>query len=226
MTRNLRPTALTSARRSALLGFAALGAAGAIVLGPAVAHAAPAEKATTQVTTDRKGHGERELNVRYEAQPNFYYCGPAATRIALSAHDKTPSFDALANDLGTTTSGTNSIDDITRVLNANYGDDKRYVSVKLENRNADDAQTDKLRTDVMAAVGAGDPVVVNIAGTVTDTDGQRHSYEGGHYLTATGYTEGGTLITITDPADRDGDNEYQVPVDRLADWAATRGYTH
>ena len=217
MTRNLRPTALTSARRSALLGFAALGAAGAIVLGPAVAHAAdaPTPPAATQLA-----------NIDGTLQPNGYYCGPAATRIALSAHDKTPSFDALANDLGTTTSGTNSIDDITRVLNANHGDDKRYVSVKLPNRNADDAQTDKLRTDVMAAIGAGDPVVVNIAGTVTDTDGQRHSYEGGHYLTATGYTEGGTLITITDPADRDGDNEYQVPVDRLADWAATRGYTH
>ena len=217
MTRNLWPTALTSVRRSALLGFAALGAAGAIVLGPAMANAA--EGGTPPAAT-------KIADYDGALQPNGYYCGPAATRIALSAHDKTPSFDDLADALGTTTSGTNSIDDITRVLNATHGDDKRYVSVKLPNRDADTTQTDTMRADVVAAINAGDPVVVNIAGTVTDTAGESHSYEGGHYLTITGYTEGGNLVSITDPADRVGPNEYQIPVDHMADWAGTRGYTH
>ncbi|NES30334.1 phytochelatin synthase, partial [Micromonospora terminaliae] len=55
----LRNTVLTAA------GFAAT--AGGIA-GPAIAaHATPAEKTAAQVSTDRKGHGERELDVRYEA---------------------------------------------------------------------------------------------------------------------------------------------------------------
>ncbi len=217
MTRKLWPTALTSVRTSALFGFAALGAAGAIAMGPAAANAADGN--TTPPATSKIADYDGAL------QPNGYYCGPAATRIALSAHDKTPTFDDLATDLHTTTAGTQSIDDITRVLNANHGDG-RYTSVKLTDRNPDEGQTDKLRGDVMAAINDGDPVVVNIAGTVTDTAGETHSYEGGHYLTVTGYTDGGKLITITDPADRAGSNEYQLPIDRLADWAGTRGYTH
>jgi YD repeat-containing protein len=73
--------------------------------------------------------------------------------------------------------------------------------------------------------GHGDPVVANIVGTVSDTIGEVHSYNGGHYLTITGYTQDGRLISITDPADRVGGNEYQVPLDRMADWMATRGYS-
>ncbi|MGN9805119.1 C39 family peptidase, partial [Micromonospora sp. L32] len=68
----IRKTALTVAGVAATAGG---------IAGPALAaHAAP----TASMQADRKSHGERELNVRYEAQPNFYYCGPAATRNALS----------------------------------------------------------------------------------------------------------------------------------------------
>ncbi|MCW3820870.1 C39 family peptidase, partial [Micromonospora sp. DR5-3] len=69
----LRKTALTAAGVAATAGG---------IAGPAIAaHAAPAEKAAAQAQASKSG--ERELNVRYEAQPNFYYCGPAATRNAL-----------------------------------------------------------------------------------------------------------------------------------------------
>ncbi|MGC4788305.1 C39 family peptidase, partial [Micromonospora sp. DT178] len=64
----LRKTALTAA------GLAFTGGA---IAGPVTtALAAPAEtKPVSVAAQDRKG-GERELGVRYEAQPNFYYCGP------------------------------------------------------------------------------------------------------------------------------------------------------
>ena len=55
--------------------------------------------------------------------------------------------------------------------------------------------------------------MANIAGTVTDTDGESHRYKGGHYLTITGYADEGRTVTITDPADRKGSNEYQLPID-------------
>ncbi len=208
-------SALTRTRtaKTALLGFAAVGAAGAIALSPTAAHAAEAPPTPA---------AQKVANYEGALQPNGYYCGPAATRIALSAHGHAPSFDDLANDLHTTTSGTNSINDIARVLNYNLGGG--YHAVEMKDKATAGAQTDQLVSDVIGAVNRGNPVVANIAGTVSDTAGERHSYEGGHYLTITGYTEQGRLLTITDPADRVGSNEYQLPADQMANWIASRGY--
>ena len=47
--------------------------------------------------------------------------GISATRIALTAHGKMLSFDDVAKMLGTTTNGTNSAVDVTRVLNSQLG---------------------------------------------------------------------------------------------------------
>ncbi|TYB89984.1 phytochelatin synthase, partial [Micromonospora sp. WP24] len=94
----------TNLIRKTVLTAAGIAAAGGGIAGPAIAaNAAPAEKPNTSVTqSDRKGHSERELNVRYEAQPNFYYCGPAATRNALSVQGKDINVDAMAKEMGTT----------------------------------------------------------------------------------------------------------------------------
>ncbi|TCB98277.1 phytochelatin synthase, partial [Micromonospora zingiberis] len=97
----LRKTALTAA------GLAFTGGA---IAGPiTTAYAAPAQHVTASVQADRKGNGERQLDVRYEAQPNFYYCGPAAARNALSVQGKNIDMDAMAKEMGTTEAGTNSI---------------------------------------------------------------------------------------------------------------------
>jgi Peptidase_C39 like family len=211
----LRNTVLTAA------GFAAT--AGGIA-GPAIAaHATPADKAV-QVTTDRKGHGERELDVRYEAQPNFYYCGPAATRNALSVLGKNINVDAMAQQMGTTENGTNSINDITPVLNKETGKKNAYHSVEIRDPKADDKQTDTLRTDIVKTVDDGRAVVANIAGTATDTDGNTHSYEGGHYISVVGYRDNGHTVTIADSANPNTAS-YRMSVDNLADWIATRGYS-
>ncbi|MFI7073827.1 C39 family peptidase, partial [Micromonospora sediminicola] len=98
----------TTLLRKTVLTAAGIAATAGGIAGPAIAaHAAPAEKAT--VVADRKGHGERELDVRYEAQPNFYYCGPAAARNAISVLGKNIDVDAMAREMGTTEAGTNSI---------------------------------------------------------------------------------------------------------------------
>ncbi|MBG6064228.1 C39 family peptidase [Micromonospora ureilytica] len=212
----IRKTALTAA------GLAFTGGA---IAGPVTtAFAAPTSgKPVTQTHTDRKGHGERELGVRYEAQPNFYYCGPAATRNALSVQGKNINVDDMAKEMGTTEAGTNSINDITPVLNKETGKTDAYRSVEISTPDADAKQTDTLRADVVKTVDDGRAVVANIAGTSTDTDGTTHSYEGGHYISVVGYRDNGNTVTIADSADPN-QAAYQISVEHLADWIATRGY--
>ncbi|SCL36941.1 Peptidase_C39 like family protein [Micromonospora rhizosphaerae] len=212
----------TNLIRKAALTAAGLTVTGGAIAAPAVAaQATPAEKAA-QVQTDRKTSGERELNVRYQAQPNFYYCGPAATRNALSVQGKDINVDAMAKEMGTTEAGTNSINDITPVLNKETGKNA-YRSTEIRDNKADDKQTDKLRTDLVRTIDDGRAVVANIAGTATDTDGNTHSFEGGHYISVVGYHDDGHTVTIADSADPN-QASYRMSVDNLADWIATRGY--
>ncbi|MEU3455900.1 C39 family peptidase, partial [Micromonospora sp. NPDC006766] len=70
----------------------------------------------------------------------------------------------------------------------------------------------------------GRAVVANIAGTATDTDGTTHSFEGGHYISVVGYRDGGNTVTIADSANPNMAS-YQISVDNLANWIATRGYS-
>ncbi|TWG10320.1 peptidase C39-like protein [Micromonospora palomenae] len=214
--------------RKTVLTAAGIAATAGGIAGPALAaHAAPTQGATASMQTDRgndrKPHGERELNVRYEAQPNFYYCGPSATRNALSVQGKDIDVDAVAKEMGTTEAGTNSINDITPVLNKETGK-KVYRSVEIRDSKADRKQTDKLRADVIRTIDDGRAVVANIAGTATDTDGTTHSFEGGHYISVIGYRDGGKTVTIADSANPD-QASYRMSIDNLADWIATRGYS-
>ncbi|MFF5175763.1 C39 family peptidase [Micromonospora sp. NPDC000089] len=210
--------------RKTVLTAAGIAATTTGIAGPAIAaHAAPADKPTA-VQSDRKGNGERELKVDYQAQPNFYYCGPAATRNALSVQGKNIDVDAMAKEMGTTENGTNSINDITPVLNKETGKKDAYHSVEIRTPKADDKQTDTLRADIVRTVDNGRAVVANIAGTTTDTNGGTHSFEGGHYISVVGYKDNGKIVTIADSANPNTAS-YQITVDNLADWIATRGYS-
>nr|MDT0657509.1 C39 family peptidase [Micromonospora sp. DSM 115978] len=254
--------------RRAVVGVAGLAFAGGIVAAPVAAQAA-AERPVAVVSSVQRDSGVREVRYEYRKQENYYYCGPAATRIALSAAGAAPSQDEVAKLLGTTEAGTNSAEDVTRVLNAvvagddNGGDDERdhdrdrdrekgrdrdrdrdrdrgrehgrdrggdrdgtrgvYRTVTVQGPTASAEATAKLRSDVLGAVDAGRAVVANIKGTASDVDGGQHSYEGGHYLTAVGYRDGGDQVKIADPYDPQG--EYWVTVEELAHWIVDRGYS-
>ncbi|GIJ36675.1 C39 family peptidase [Micromonospora sediminimaris] len=214
--------ATTILRKTALTIAAAAATAGGIA-GPAIAAQATPGVQASAVQADRKPGGERELGVRYEAQPNFYYCGPAAARNALSVQGKNIDVDTMAKQMRTTEAGTNSINDITPVLNKETGKNV-YKSVEIADPKADDKQTDKLRDDIVRTVNDGRAVVANIAGTATDTDGTTHSFEGGHYISVVGYRDGGDTVTIADSADP-AQASYRMSIDTLADWIATRGYS-
>ncbi|MGS2615548.1 C39 family peptidase [Micromonospora sp. LZ34] len=215
------------------LSVAGLLVAGGCVAGPAMAaQAAPAGTAPVASPHSDKGdradkggradkRAERTVGIEYQAQPNFYYCGPAATRIALSAQGKALSQDEVAKRLGTTEAGTDSALDTTRVLNELTGG--RYKTTEIRGSVAKPEEVDRLRADVLDALDAGRPVVANVKGTAVDTEGNPHSYEGGHYLTLVGYRDGGDLIRVADPASPVA--EYWMTLEKVANWIAERGYS-
>jgi hypothetical protein len=173
---------------------------------------------------DNRGPSAKELNADYQAQPNFYYCGPASTRIALSADGHQLTQDDVAKKLGTTEAGTNSAEDTTRVLNDVVGGNN-YKTTAIPDPAAKPDQINKLQTDVKNAIDNNRAVVANIIGSTTDTDGTSHSYEGGHYLAIVGYRDDARTVKIADPANVNGDNSYWMNTTDMANWIATRGYS-
>ncbi|NYT95684.1 C39 family peptidase, partial [Salinispora sp. H7-4] len=57
-----------------------------------------------------------------------------------------------------------------------------------------------LREDIIRTVDDGRAVVANIAGTATDTNGESHSFAGGHYIAVNGYRDAGDQVKIADSA--------------------------
>lgn len=231
-------------RRTAL-GLAGLAMAGGTIAGGAHAALAAEPATTTPVAAvaqaDHDKHDKRDddkrdskrdkrddrrasklLDYQYKAQENYYYCAPAATRIALSAQGHTPSQDEVARKLGTTEAGTNSAEDTTRVLNSTGGRD--YRTVAIPHATASPQEMDRLQADVVRAIDANRPVVANIKGSAVDLDGRTHSYPGGHYLTIVGYDDQGRKVKIADPANPNT-SEYWMSTITLANWAAERGYS-
>jgi hypothetical protein len=192
------------------------------------ATAAPAKSAATTTPPAKPAAppappSSKVLNFEYEAQINFYYCGPAATRIALTARGHSLSQDELASQLGTTTGGTNSAEDTTRVLNGVGGGDF-YQTTSIPGP-ATPAQIDQLQADVVHAISNGYPLVANIVGSEVDVDGGSHPYDGGHYLTVVGYRDDGRTVQISDPAYVNGVSSYWMSTNNFANWMATRGYS-
>jgi hypothetical protein len=185
--------------------------------------AAPAAKAAPQPAPPAPAEWWL-TNTDVQIQPNYYYCGPAAVRNALTAHGKAMSMDDLANLMGTTTNGTDSSFDITAAMNKVLGGN-RYKTAEISGQRATPQQMDKLQADVVEAVSHGDAVVANVVGTVADTGGAVHSYQGGHYLTVIGYGDHGRVVAIGDSASPNKPT-YQLSTIDLANWIASRGYSY
>ncbi|WP_018254495.1 C39 family peptidase [Salinispora mooreana] len=176
---------------------------------------------STITPTDGRSVAGLLVTVDYQAQPNFYYCGPAATRMALSALGRLLPQDEVAQRLGTTQAGTDSAQDVTRVLNELTGD--AYRTTDIPDTTAKPDEVYQLREDIQHALAQGRAVVANVRGTTVDTDGTPHSYEGGHYLTLVGYRAEGDLLRVADPAAPK--REYWMGVPKVANWIAERGYS-
>ncbi|MET7403018.1 C39 family peptidase [Dactylosporangium sp. NPDC005572] len=184
----------------------------------------PGATATPGTASASAAPAAKTLSYQFQWQENYYFCGPAATRIALSAQGAQQTQNRVAQSLRTTVNGTNSADDTTRALNE-LTNSSFYKSHFIRTQAASQADVDQLRADVVHAVSNGYAVVANIAGTATDNDGNAHSYPGGHFLTVVGYSDDGQNVTIADPADARGVGRYTMATTRLAHWVALRGYS-
>lgn len=191
---------------------------------PSSTSAAPSSTgAAPSPTTAAAVPAQLDLKYQFAWQENYYFCGPAATRIALTARGMYPSQSEVAQALGTTVNGTNSSDDTTRALNQ-YTASGFYTAHFIRGQAATDADVAALKQAVLNAVGKGYAVVANIAGSTVDDSGHGHSYPGGHYLTIVGYRDGGDTVKIADPADATGVGSYTLSTRKMADWIALRGY--
>jgi hypothetical protein len=225
---------LSTTRRVAAYGLLAAVGTGAIAMAaPATAHAAPTAAASTQSTAHASTHSgpstaskptSKELRVKYQAQPNYYWCGPAATRNALSATGHNVTMASLAKTMGTTEAGTNSANDITAALNK-VTKSHKYHTTELAKPTVSAKQARTLQNDIVTTINDRRAVVANVAGTATDTNGAKHSYDGGHYIAVHGYRDNGRQAEIADSANPTAAHSWIHTTD-LAQWIATRGYSH
>jgi Peptidase_C39 like family len=190
---------------------------------PATTNASPsASKPAVAKEVPPAPPAKKELAYAYAAQINGWYCGPAAARIALTTRGLRPSQDDLANQLGTTGNGTNSAEDVTRVLNA-MTKTSFYHTTLIPAKGATKQQIDQLQADVVRAISHGYGMVANIVGDAQDMNGNWYSFSGGHYIAVVGYQDNGRQVKIADPANAYRAS-YWMTVSNLADWIGSRGY--
>lgn len=219
-------TAVAEERTDAAMAAAEAAPTNAAPLSAAPSSAAPASPPAADPDLATKAPEPLEsklLEYDYQAQINFYFCGPAAVRNALSATGIERTQNALADPLGTDQFGTDSAEDTTRVLNAEV-EGEPYQTRMIPGGSATPAQMDQLQADVVTAITDGRGVVVNVAGSATDTSGGWHSFPGGHYVAVVGYDDDGRLVRIADSANPAASSYWMTTI-ALANWAATRGYS-
>ncbi|WP_129308977.1 C39 family peptidase [Streptomyces sp. L2] len=177
-----------STSRSIACGIAAL----AVVVGSASAASAQPPGGTHP--TSKWVHG-----YQFHTEPygmNGAWCGPAATRLALTAQGKKPWQKTLAAEQhagdSRTGPGTDNITLITRSLNKHLG------SGFYQSKSA--KSLSKLKSDLFYDIPHGYVIVANVKGSAKDTKGHTHNYGGGHYLDVVGYYGDGAHVTIEDIA--------------------------
>ena len=170
------------------------------------------------------GAVERILPVGYEVQATGYWCGPAATKMTLSARINPPSQQALANQLGTTTNGTDWVGQITNVLNSNLKA-KWYVTREMPNDPPTPGQRDLLWHDLVRAIDNGFPLVANIVAPPSNHPPGYPSSTIYHYFTVHGYNANTRQVRIADSANFSGMQRYWLPFEQLATLIPPKGYT-
>ncbi|GAA2783880.1 C39 family peptidase [Saccharopolyspora taberi] len=166
---------------------------------------------------------EHVLQIDYQVQETGYWCGPAATRIALSARGIQRSQSDLAAELGTHEGGTDHIGQVTRVLSAQVG---WYETKEMPNDPPSEEQKSLLWNDIVHDIDNGYAVVANI---VAPPGNQPPGYPPDqtiyHYFTVIGYDDAAGTVLIADPASFSGNQIYWLSFDQLASLIPPKGYS-
>jgi hypothetical protein len=219
----------TTKFKAALCGLALIAAA-ALPLSPATAQPTvpvDAARAAAVKPVPKLGYSTqtvRTLNISFQYQQTGYWCGPAATRIALSARISPPSQQQLANELPTTTNGTDWIGQVTRVLNNHLGTGW-YETKEMPNDPPTQAQRDLLWRDVVLDINNNYPIVANIVAPANNHPPGYPNYTIYHYFTVIGYDDSDQTVLIADPAGFAPTATYWLTFNQLATLIPPKGYS-
>jgi peptidase C39-like protein len=211
----------------ALITAAALPVNAATAAPQAAAQAVSAEAIAASKPVPKLGYSTqtlKTLNIDFQYQQTGYWCGPAATRIALSARIFPPSQQQLANELPTTTNGTDWIGQVTRVLNNHLGTGW-YETKEMPNDPPTQAQRDLLWRDVVLDINNNYPIVANIVAPASNHPPGYPNYTIYHYFTVIGYDDSDQTVLIADPAGFAPTATYWLTFNQLATLIPPKGYS-
>jgi hypothetical protein len=157
---------------------------------------APAAGTARQAPPAVRQAAARTLPFTWYGQETYYYCGPASTKMALSARISPPSQDTLAASLGTDTNGTDDISNVVTTLN--HFLNTTWYERKPVNDPPTQAQRDLLKQDIVFDVDRGYAIVANVV-----SGWRPPGYPSGtiyHYVAVVGYADDGDSAVIADPA--------------------------
>lgn len=158
----------------------------------------------------------------YTPQPNFYWCGPCAVHMAITAKTTSPGLDALAAQLGTTDAGTN-FGAISPVLTANIPD-ATYRDQWIAGNDATPEEKAVFWDRVKQNIDTGFATVCNwVVPAYSYPNGYQNPSTIYHFVTVVGYNDNRELL-IADSANFNEIGVYWVPADRVATLCALRGY--
>ncbi|TWF93958.1 peptidase C39-like protein [Saccharopolyspora dendranthemae] len=206
-----------------------------VALSPAAVPAAPAapkadkaeHKGEKKPAEVKPREASKTLPVNYEKQLTGYWCGPAATRIAMSSKTgDLPSQAELAKALRTTENGTDHVGQVADGLNkllAPTG--AHYVAKDLSEREQSPEMSKELWNDTVRSIDDGKAMVANI---VAEPGNQPPGYPSSqtiyHYVSVVGYDAEHKNVKIADPANFGGNKEYWLSLDQLTSLVKQRGY--
>ena len=200
-------------------------ASAAVAPNPAVT-ATSANAAAAAKTVPTLGYSTQtlqSLSIDFQYQQTGYWCGPAATRIALSARMSAPSQQELANQLGTDEDGTDWIGQVTGVLN-NRLNTGYYETKEMPNVPPTQAQRDLLWNDIQYDIDRGYAIVANIVAPASNHPPGYPNYTIYHYFTVIGYDTSDSTVLIADPAGF-GPATYWLTFNQLATLIPPKGYS-
>lgn len=158
----------------------------------------------------------------YVAQPNFFWCGPSAVHMAITAKTGSPGLDTLAAELATTQDGTNfgAVSPVltARIPGATYRD--QWIAGNDATPDEKAVFYDRVKTNI-------DTGFATVCNWVVPPGSYPNGYQNGstiyHFTTVVGYNDNRDLL-IADSANFNGVGVYWVPSDRVATLCALRGY--
>ncbi|HUS33225.1 MAG TPA: C39 family peptidase [Kofleriaceae bacterium] len=163
------------------------------------------------------------LEHQYQAQQTGYWCGPASTRMALSTISANlPTQQMLANELPTSTNGTDHIGLVVNALNQHVG--ARYAAVLMPHDPPTAQERDQLWRDIRLSIDAGHGIVANIVAPASNHPPGYPGYTIYHYISLIGYNADTKQVYVADPARFSGIEHYWLSFDQAATLIPPKGY--